>query len=605
MMNTISDDQTPCGICKKSIYKNRSCILCSSCQLWIHLSCNELNKNDMKELDHENFVCIACLQTRKAVFWDKRKLPKKSVELKHKDNVENTPSKETMKNMKVEEESGSDGSDFEDFEKFSGKLSEVEMVRLENIKRNREMFEEYNITGAKEELAPKRRKSEIEVFGLKIKKEKIDWESLPRRKSLRLQNQPAKPVSAIQTESKRNTFFRLLENEENRKPDVMEMKCVNILEENFDLAVKLKSWYADNEDSEVYTDTDNISDDIIEYKEKLSSLRISGIARVTKERGYSLEWYPSRTKKIICSGDKRGCIGIWDVENSKEKDSVLVFDVHSRPVTCLTFSPFDSSKLYSCSYDGTFTCGDFNQMKFSRLCTIEETYFNHFSIPYQQRNTVLLSSGNGELVTFDLSSKKIVQEFILNKDKKRTAKCVDSHPLNENLIATSSGDGMLALWDLRNIRSNEASKCLSSFQAPKTIVKTFFSPNNGNKLLMTSQDDHLRVFDVDDSGILQLPPRYSIRHENYYGRWLTTFRATWDPKNENTFVCGSMANPRQVDLFSFDDNEKKLLQYNVHDENFAYITSLNVFHPHFDIIGSCNSTGKVLIWSNDIQEEKD
>ena len=49
-----------------------------------------------------------------------------------------------------------------------------------------------------------------------------------------------------------------------------------------------------------------------------------------------------------------------------------------------------------------------------------------------------------------------------------------------------------------------------------------------------------------NSKILILP---SVdRHDNQVGRWLTNFRATWDPKFDSYAVVGSMKQPRQVRL---------------------------------------------------------
>ena len=38
------------------------------------------------------------------------------------------------------------------------------------------------------------------------------------------------------------------------------------------------------------------------------------------------------------------------------------------------------------------------------------------------------------------------------------------------------------------------------------------------------------------------------RHDNQVGRWLTNFRATWDPKFDSYAAVGSMKQPRQVRL---------------------------------------------------------
>lgn len=39
-----------------------------------------------------------------------------------------------------------------------------------------------------------------------------------------------------------------------------------------------------------------------------------------------------------------------------------------------------------------------------------------------------------------------------------------------------------------------------------------------------------------------------VRHDNHVGRWLTSFRSTWDPKFDKYAVVGSMKKPRQVGM---------------------------------------------------------
>ena len=54
-----------------------------------------------------------------------------------------------------------------------------------------------------------------------------------------------------------------------------------------------------------------------------------------------------------------------------------------------------------------------------------------------------------------------------------------------------------------------------------------------------------RVFQSDTPGS-EPKLTLNIRHNNYVGRWLTPFRAVWDPKSDSHFVVGSMSHPRQV-----------------------------------------------------------
>ena len=43
------------------------------------------------------------------------------------------------------------------------------------------------------------------------------------------------------------------------------------------------------------------------------------------------------------------------------------FQPHSRPINCLSFSPFDSNKLVSTSYDGSVRCFDLDDQAFSLI----------------------------------------------------------------------------------------------------------------------------------------------------------------------------------------------------------------------------------------------
>lgn len=47
-----------------------------------------------------------------------------------------------------------------------------------------------------------------------------------------------------------------------------------------------------------------------------------------------------------------------------------------------------------------------------------------------------------------------------------------------------------------------------------------------------------------------------FRHDNQTGRWLTNFRATWDPKFDSYAVIGSMRYPRQVLFLFFTCNSR-------------------------------------------------
>lgn len=539
--NDIIGELLQCSICKKKVNRICSCITCSICHQWAHFTCNNITRNDLSKSDYKTFECLICKEARELQRFKeiKRREAKMKKEREVLIDLHLNKENDLIDTSTYEKEVFSDDSDFEefqDYEEFSNAVSDFELKRLENIKRNKEIFDSFEIFQAKEEVALPPKKSKLS----NIKKEKKEEQhNLPHRSSLRIQKK----------QSDSSAMF---------------------------------------------------SENIIQYKERMDLLKIEKIAQVTKTAGHSLTWHPSESKRVVCCGDEKGFIGIWDVDCMNETNSVSLIEVHTKTVSSLICPTFDQSKLYSCSYDGTFGCGDINMLNFKpqfKANFFEK--FHHCAIPYQQRNSILLTSGVGDLLMLDLSSYEIANKFQLCYGSKQPAKSVDCHPTNEFLIATTSANGTVAIWDLRSIKRNNDSKdkCLSSIEASEAVVKTFFSPITGKQILMSSRDGSLNVFDVDGCGMIQLPVRHQIKLGTYYGTWPTTFCATWDPKTEHSFVCSGNSFSKSISLFTCDEMENNMLAYTLTNDKFIYKTSLNLFHPHQDMIGCATFTGRVLIWS--------
>ena len=582
-----------------------------------------------------------------------------------------TKSKKRKKSP-VEEQVKEDEDEFEEFEGFGDyeeEVSEFERARLENIRRNQEVFEQLGVNAAKSEFsASKKRKvnsdGSLEVGGLK--REKREREILPPRpKSRRLQNKKPEKAEESFRYAPGDTFVPSIDPWDIRKPQEMDMECVNEVEEEelrsavegwFNIKIvkaskvkeedgggneeeeeekiesseKVKVQMAENlqvklenlEGQEAKPDPDERSSrtrrtqkvvkkeskttvvqmtDIERYHNYDNNFDVKMMAKVNRNRAFSLAWHPSSTKRLLFQGDKKGAVGVWDMDRGDGKESVFLFDVHAaRPISHLAFNPSDTTKLYSCCYDGTVTCGDFTQMKFVQKFAFDATdkaAVSHFAWPCGERNSLLCSTTFSEVINLDVSTGKPAQTFDMGGKR---MKSIDCHPVNSNLIAVSYSNGIVATYDWRTLseQGNNAKKHISSIQvAAKPITKSYFSPQTGNKLLVTSQDDHIRIYNVDQSGIMKI--RHTIRHKNYVGRWVTTFRPTWDPKTDNVFSSGSMREPRQVDLLACDEKDSgKLLQSSLVSENLTHISPINVFHPSLDLLASMNSSGRCLVWGH-------
>ena len=64
-----STSNFPCGICHKNISANSKAILCSNCNLWIHIKCNDISNSEYKILQNEpDDVPWFCLKCTKIMF---------------------------------------------------------------------------------------------------------------------------------------------------------------------------------------------------------------------------------------------------------------------------------------------------------------------------------------------------------------------------------------------------------------------------------------------------------------------------------------------------------------------------------------------------------
>ena len=52
----------PCGICKKKVKSEHQAVLCDSCELWVHISCNKMSLREYENLKYNSDLwhCQAC-----------------------------------------------------------------------------------------------------------------------------------------------------------------------------------------------------------------------------------------------------------------------------------------------------------------------------------------------------------------------------------------------------------------------------------------------------------------------------------------------------------------------------------------------------------------
>lgn len=483
----------------------------------------------------------------------------------------------------------------------SSELSEYEKMRLENIRKNNVFFEELNFSQVKLELSvgsPSTPK--VKQRGLSTgrpKKSPQASPSLPTRQSLRLQKKD--PSGVDYHEVKNHTSLQTVD-EHPRKAGPLEMMPWNNVDEadSQDLIDEL-TVLANMLHNENLKCEDIKSNTLESYKATLQGLKINEdhVVKLVPDRIFSLAFHPARYKTLLFAGDKWGKLGIWDVGSAKGEDGVYLYEPHSRPINCMSFDPSNCGKLYTASYDGTMRCCDVASGIFQEVYTFDDddsTRFMYFAFGSPSTDTILAATDTGYVLVLDTrtNGKMSLAEQSYDLHKK-TIKCIDVHPLNKNLFLTSSNDGVVAFWDVRNLKNMNSS--VSVLQRGRAVTSAYFSPLTGSQVLVTSMDDFVSINQVDSSGKVSSTPKCCFRHCNQTGRWLTNFRATWDPKFDSYAVVGSMRYPRQIDIFSSEMKSSALMHLT--HENLSSINSITVFHPSVNKLAGGNSSGKVFLWT--------
>ncbi|NWU50315.1 WDR76 protein, partial [Dromas ardeola] len=307
------------------------------------------------------------------------------------------------------------------------------------------------------------------------------------------------------------------------------------------------------------------------YQGSLNSMGLSedNVKKVVKYRVCSMAIHPSESIIFVAAGDKSGQIGLWNV-TCKSEEGAHVFIPHSYSVTCMHFSPCNPAHLLSLSTE-SLRCGDVTRAVFDEICRSEED-LSSFDFLEGNGSTAVVGYWHGSVAVVDRRTPGTSSELSADIGFKRT-RTVHVHPVNKQyFIAAGSAD--VCIYDVRYLKSN-GNKPVSSLKGhTKSVASAYFSPVTGNRVVTVCADDKLR-------------------HNCNTGRWLTRFRAIWDPKQEDCFVVGSMARPRQIQVFQ---DTGKLLHSFYNLDCLSSVCSINVVHPTKNILVGGNSSGRLHVF---------
>ncbi|XP_024975547.1 protein DAMAGED DNA-BINDING 2 [Cynara cardunculus var. scolymus] len=325
------------------------------------------------------------------------------------------------------------------------------------------------------------------------------------------------------------------------------------------------------------------------------------VIRYHSRRITCLEFHPTNNN-ILLSGDKKGQLGVWDF--SKVYEKTVYGNIHSCLLNNMKFSPANDGTIYAASSDGTVSCTDLETGLSTSLMDLNPNGWqggNSWRMLYgmdlnAEKGLVLVADNFGFVHLVDVRSNSKKGDSILIHKKGTKVVGLHCNPVQPDLLLSCGNDHFARIWDIRRL---EAESFLHGLPHTRVVNSAYFSPLSGSKIVTTSIDNRIRVWD-SIFGNLDAPSR-EIVHSHDFNRHLTPFRAEWDPKDpsESLVVVGRYIsenyNGAALHPIDFIDISTGQLVAEVMDPNITTISPVNKLHPRDDVLAS-GSSRSLFIW---------
>ena len=214
---------------------------------------------------------------------------------------------------------------------------------------------------------------------------------------------------------------------------------------NYESKRRVKDEYSGSRSPTTITTSTNTS--LLSQVESLNVEDETNVAKVVPERIYSIAFHPSPHKLIAVAGDKKGHLGLWDVdappsEDSDKKNStngVHLFRPHSSVISNLEWDN-SGRKLFSSSYDGSMRLFDVEKETFTEIFATYDSspqykdklgfglydgWIQYSCLDHRNNNCIFFSTSSGDVCHIDLRQKaKITFNTSLSEKKVNTVRYV-------------------------------------------------------------------------------------------------------------------------------------------------------------------------------------
>lgn len=292
-----------------------------------------------------------------------------------------------------------------------------------------------------------------------------------------------------------------------------------------------------------------------------------------------IEWHP-RHRYVAAFGAHSGDVYLWDTEDPSKDLKIEGRGYGYGCITDMKFNPSNPSLIYTASVDGRFCLQDFEgQHTQVHLDTMDLHHWWCSMDLSVQHNAIFVGSNTGNAAILSLDGQTVCTYHRLHRGKIHHAEFC---PARSWVLATASTDHSVRLWDIRMLRCKDTPVVtkpspMAVLEHTGVVSSAHFDPIYGCRLLTTTQNSELRVYDPHDYS----EPTIIIEHPHRHFQHMTNITATWHPLYENLCAVGrypardDQDQTRCIDLLDLESGERLGYLYNPSLKGIVQVNKFN------------------------------